>query len=142
MNDATELLMSVNAIAPDGARSTGSIRLNRLTNQATTTGLNDVARVLSASRDVRLLRAALPGITHQMSAKSGRFTPVVNAGADCTLFVIGVFIAVDAAVAACGIPEPVEPYACSAAVAAVGAAAGAMANAGCTNNVDNTIGWG
>lgn len=141
VNNAAELLMRVAASGPSGTMEGGTIHFNRLTGKGSTDRLNDVAFVLSTSRQARLVRSVLPLLGGQVQSQTSRWTPVVNE-ANCGLLIAGVIACVDLAVAACAVPEPVEPYACAGSLAMLGIAAGAMADAGCTGGVDNTIGWG
>lgn len=142
VTNRAEFVVRLTAMAPDGNTRVAVARIDRRTGDASTAGMDEIAFLLSTSRHARLIQAALPAILDQLSSSTARQDAVVNAGTNCALLVVAFGISVDLVIAACAVPEPVEPYACAGAIAGMDLAFAAMMGAGCGGGTSDTIGWG
>jgi hypothetical protein len=112
-----------------GATDESDRAVRSASDSETRAGLDRIHVLLSESHDFAVLTASMPGFTAQMtSTKNGRISPndlhaSPNGLVACiaaSLVYIGATLDL---IAACGIPEPLEPLACAGAIFAETAAA-------------------
>lgn len=137
-NDGTEFVINLTAFSPgsDGPRSrrqlttdpgvgggpnlspaedtTVTVRYNKITGRASEGDVARLNRFLSASTQFGLLAVALPTLAKQV-ASPGK---VANSILGCIGMIFAYIASMIAFVAGCGVPEPLEPFACAGAVIA------------------------
>lgn len=137
-NDAAEFVINLTAFSPGSDRprsrrplttdlgvgtgandspiedTTVTIRYNKATGEASEGDVARIHRFLSASTQFGLLTVALPTLAKQV-ASPGK---VANGVLGCIGMIFAYIGAMIAFVAGCGVPEPLEPFACAASVLA------------------------
>lgn len=143
------VVKKLTATAPDHRHAVAVVRLDRNTQDASSTGIDRVLSLLQGSAEFVLFKDALPAIMNAVNGSAANTASARKHGASslyvedgpfdldiymgifgCFAAILGWIASLLALIAACGIPEPVEPLACAIAVIAF-VAAGAGLVEGC-----------
>ena len=127
-----ESIQHLRAITPDGREATAFVQLNKTTGRHFAHGIDKLRSLMGTSQDFLALSVALPAITSAAAAgtKSANGLKVASDGLLWCLFMWTIYVAETITfIAACGIPEPLEPIACAAALFTWVAAGAELASA-------------
>jgi hypothetical protein len=130
-DNGSETVTRVSLTTPAGSGPSATVRVNKTTGRASQTGMDGLLSVLNGSADVQLLRPTLPAIVASLKAQdaasaskvaTGRWAASSNYIAQtdgwfrCTTIVLVYIVETALMVAACGAPEPGEPFLCGGAI--------------------------
>jgi hypothetical protein len=121
-NNSSQLVKQLIALSPEGTRETATIRYDYRTGNAATQQLDRVRALLGRSQSFSIIAAVLPVLLAAHKSESQTVTTMSETDwVDCLILVAEYVAATVALILACGVPEPVMPIVCAAAVLAFAA---------------------